>query len=118
MDYSRKSIIEFNPENFIKMWNEGYSIEDIAKKFHVPKVVVFRCALKNIDFVENDNDEFYKIIVHSTDDNLEIYVDGILNCIEKIIVGGDFKVYQQIKQYINSLVPTKKIKINSSMFEN
>ena len=49
MDYSRKSIIEFNPENFIKMWNEGYSIEDIAKKFHVPKVVVFRCALKNID---------------------------------------------------------------------
>ena len=42
----------------------------------------------------------------------------MLGCIEKIIVGGDFKVYQQIKQYINSLVPTKKIKINSSMFED
>ena len=77
-----------------------------------------RERLKNIDFVENDNDEFYKIIIHSTDNNLEIYVDDMLGCIEKIIVGGDFKVYQQIKQYINSLVPTKKIKINSSMFED
>ena len=77
-----------------------------------------RKTLKDFDFSENNNDEFYEIIVHSTYDNLEIYVDGILNCIEKIIVGGDFEVYQRIKEYINSLMPTKKIKINSSMFED
>lgn len=49
MEYSRKDNLEFNPENFTKMWNEGYSIEDIAKKFKVPKVVVFRCAIMYID---------------------------------------------------------------------
>lgn len=78
-----------------------------------------REKLKDIDFVENDNDEFYKIIVHSTDDNLEIYVDGILNCIEKIIVDGDNfdEQRQQIEKYINDY-NIRKIKLVSSLYED
>lgn len=78
-----------------------------------------RERLKNIDFVEKDNDEFYKVIIHSTDDNLEIYVDGMFGCIEKIIIDvNKFEEQrQQIEKYINDY-NIRKIKLISSLYED
>ena len=49
MAYAGKKSSDINHDDFIRMWNAGVPVEEIAKKFGVPKTLVLRYAKKHID---------------------------------------------------------------------